>query len=111
MKIMKVLYLPLDERPCNYYYPQMMAESNRHIELTLPDAAYLSHKKQAGNYKKIREYLLDNVQNNDALILSLDMLIYGGLLASRLHQNTAEELEKRLKIVKEIDEMPKIQLI
>lgn len=108
---MKVLYLPLDERPCNYYYPQMMAESNRHIELTLPDAAYLSHKKQAGNYKKIREYLLDNVQNNDALILSLDMLIYGGLLASRLHQNTAEELEKRLKIVKEIKEKnPKIKI-
>lgn len=108
---MKVLYLPLDERPCNYYYPQMMADSSQDLEITLPDQKYLSHKKQAANFEQIRAYLLNNAKYNDALVLSLDMLIYGGLLPSRIHNHSIKELSERLKTIKQIkEENPRIKI-
>ena len=30
---MKTLFIPLDERPCNYNFPLMIAQSNQQIEL------------------------------------------------------------------------------
>lgn len=99
---MKILYLPLDERPCNYYYPRMIAESNPKIELILPKIDCLSHKKEAAVFEKIRTYLLENVKNSDVVIISLDMLIYGGLLPSRIHHYSVEKLEKRLNVVEEL---------
>ena len=42
---MKTLIIPLDERPCNYQYPQMIAKTNSNIDLIMPDVSILSKKK------------------------------------------------------------------
>ena len=41
---MKTLFIPLDERPCNYNFPLMIAQSNQQIELVEPDKSFLGHK-------------------------------------------------------------------
>ena len=43
---MKTLFIPLDERPCNYNFPLMIAQSNQQIELVEPDKSFLGHKKK-----------------------------------------------------------------
>ena len=44
---MKILYIPLDERPCNWAYPQMIARLSPEIELVVPPLDLLGQKKQA----------------------------------------------------------------
>ncbi len=95
---MKILMLPLDERPCNYLYPQLMPEAG--YQLLLPPREIMGDKKRAGDFEKISEWLLQNVGSADACILSLDTLIYGGIVPSRLHDLSQEELFRRADLVK-----------
>lgn len=108
---MNILFLPLDERPCNYIYPQMIASSNTSIHLTMPPLDILSHKKEAASFEKIKEYLLSESDKQEALVISLDMLLYGGLLPSRIHHLTKENLKNRLHVLKDIKEKnPQIKI-
>ena len=90
---MKIIYIPLDERPCNRLYPEYIANCNDEIEIVSPDISILGRKKQSGNLELIWSFLEENIEDVDVAILSIDMLLYGGLLPSRLHKNTLEELE------------------
>lgn len=109
MKKKKILMLTLDERPCNYHYPAMMPKTN--CELILPPEEFMSKQKSPANTEKLAEWLLSKVCEADAMILSLDMLIYGGIVPSRLHHNTAEELFKKSDILKEFKRLnPKLKI-
>ena len=79
----KIVMLPLDERPCNFDYPRMMPKTD--CELILPPKEIMGKKKTPGDVKKIADWLTDHVHEADAMILSLDTLVYGGILPSRLH--------------------------
>lgn len=92
--------LPLDERPCNYHYPAMMPKTN--CECVLPPADIMGCKKTPADTDKIAEWLMNSVATADALILSLDMLIYGGIIPSRLHYTDVDTLIKRADIVKKL---------
>ena len=108
---MHILFLPLDERPCNYLYPQMIVSSNTSIKLTMPSLNILSQKKNPASFENIRTYLLEQAKNQEALVISLDMLLYGGLIPSRLHHLSQETLEKRLEVLKEIKQInPRIKI-
>ncbi|RHM60336.1 MULTISPECIES: DUF4127 family protein [Coprobacillaceae] len=102
---MKVLYLPLDERPCNYIYPQMIALSNKEIQLNIPNLDILPKKKTPAIFENIEQFLLENVLDQDALVISLDMLLYGGLIPSRLHQLDVDHLKTRLEILKKLKQL------
>ena len=52
---MKTLFIPLDERPCNYNFPLMIAQSNQQIELVEPDKSFLGHKKKQIGRASCRE--------------------------------------------------------
>lgn len=43
---MKIAYLPIDERPCNITYVQMIAESSHDVELFVPGPELLGYKKR-----------------------------------------------------------------
>lgn len=106
---MKILFLPLDERPCNYVFPQMM--ENEKLELVTCEKDILGDKKKAGNTEKIGQFLLDHSSECDCAVLSLDTLLYGGLLPSRLHYETTDTLSKRLTVVKKMKEVnPKLKI-
>ena len=101
---MKILYLPLDERPCNYIYPQMIASSNMTIDLEIPPLDILSQKKTPARIVDIQNYLINHIDHKNALIIALDMLLYGGLIPSRLHSIQQQELIQRLEILKILKE-------
>ncbi|MUV36983.1 hypothetical protein JNUCC1_00789 [Lentibacillus sp. JNUCC-1] len=83
---MKIIYLPLDERPCNTVMVERIAATAREVTIQMPPRDILGRKKRAADIERLWEWVQQEVQNCDALILSIDMLMYGGLLPSRLHE-------------------------
>ena len=99
----KIVLLPLDERPCNYIYPQTLF-NNEDVQVTVPDMSIMGDKKVPGDYDKIVQYLLEETKDAYGLVLSIDTLLYGGILPSRLHYRSVEALKERLSIVRKIKE-------
>lgn len=104
----KIVHLPLDERPCNYNFPFELFNPKAFF-ITRPDE--LGDKKSPANPEKIANFLIKNCINADGLVISMDTLLYGGLIPSRLHFLSKEEVEKRLAILKTIKEQnPSIKI-
>ena len=109
---MKIAYLPLDERPCNFRYPQMVAEIRRSVELVAPPIALLGNKKNAADTQALYDWLVGVATDAHKLIVSLEMLVYGGLLPSRLHQESVEVLLQRLECLRTIKQInPDIEIL
>jgi len=105
----KIVFLPLDERPCNYNYPQMMPKAD--YNLVLPPTSIMGDKKKAGDVTAIGEWLLREAKDADACVVSMDTLIYGGIVPSRLHHETVNELINRADVVKKLRKInPKTKL-
>ncbi len=98
----KIVMLPLDERPCNFDYPTMMPKTD--YELVLPPKNIMGDKKKPGNVAMISDWLLHNTKDADALVLSLDTLVYGGIVPSRLHMSNEMELIGRVDMIKKLKE-------
>lgn len=104
-KIMKkrVVYLSLDERPCNYTLPQNLFKDTP-IELIVPPLEIMGDKKKAGNFEKIKDFLLNETKDAFGLVIAIDALLYGGIVPSRLHHEKPETLLARLEVLKQIKE-------
>ena len=98
----KVVFLPLDERPCNYVFPQALFREA--VNLTVPQPTVLGDKKTPADADGLIAFLRRECADADALVCSLDMLLYGGLLPSRLHFLSRETLDKRLALLRELKE-------
>lgn len=79
---LKISLLPLDSRPCNTRFPLALARAAGE-NLRLPDRLYLDYFTRPAWLPYIDEWLLEAALKSEYLILSLDMLCYGGLIASR----------------------------
>ena len=105
----RILMLPLDERPCNFNYPGMMPKTE--CQLILPPKEIMGKKKVACDTGKIAEWLLSNAKEADAMVISLDTLVYGGIVPSRLHNENIDELIKRADLIKKLRELnPQMKL-
>jgi hypothetical protein len=106
----KVVYVPLDERNCNYSYPYELGSSSG-MEIVRPPEEIMSSIKRPCDIEAMWEWLFKNIQDCEYVVLSLDMLIYGSILCSRHHNMTQEEsimLLNRLRKLKEIN--PKVEI-
>lgn len=98
---MKILLLPLDERPCNAAFPERLFPADK-VQILLPRK--LGHKKKPADFSVLSDFLFEKAKDADALLLSLDMLLYGGLIPSRLHHLKTETLFSRLHLIRELKE-------
>ena len=98
---MKILLLPLDERPCNATFPERLFPADK-VQILLPRK--LGHKKKPADFSVLSDFLFEKAKDADALLLSLDMLLYGGLIPSRLHHLKTETLFSRLHLIRELKE-------
>ena len=98
---MKILLLPLDERPCNAAFPERLFPVDK-VQILLPRK--LGHKKKPADFSVLSDFLFEKAKDADALLLSLDMLLYGGLIPSRLHHLKTETLFSRLHLIRELKE-------
>ena len=96
---MNVLYLPLDSRPCNYRFPVQLLNMAGH-DCLVPAPDQMDYFRKPSHHATIREFLLENAAHADALILSVDQLAYGSLLASRDTHVSTEEALDRLQLVR-----------
>lgn len=97
-----ILYLPLDERPCNLNYPQMIAQLQPQRPLITPPPNLLGQKKQPAQVDAIATWLVEQCAQAQIAIVSVEMLVYGGLLPSRLHQDSTATLLVRLDVLKQL---------
>ena len=97
----KILLIPLDERPCNYDFPQMLARDTDY-EVITPPRDILGKKKQRGDVDAIWSWLAGNANDCGDAIISIDTLLFSGIVPSRLHYEKLEDLTARLDRLKEI---------
>ena len=107
----RIMYISLDERPCNYNYINLMLENDSKIELVSPPLSILGEKKTPANFDLLSKFIIDNVEGWYGIVLSIDMLLYGGIVPSRIHNNTKLELCERLNIIRQIkDKYPNLKI-
>lgn len=99
----RILYVPLDERPCNYLYPEYIARIGG-VELNSVPRELLGHFKHPADTDLIWNWVFEQAPRSDALILSMDMLLYGGIVPSRLHHLTEDILRTRQERLRRLRE-------
>ena len=103
-----IILLPLDERPCNFDFPSKIFNGEKY---TIIRPEHLGQKKTPASYEFIRDFLLANIEKADAAVISIDTLLYGGLIPSRLHHLSEEAVLERLMLLKELREKnPQVKL-
>lgn len=108
MKEAKVVLLPLDERPCNFEFPSLLYK-NSELKIVRPDE--LGDKKNPADLDNVACFLEKECANADYAVLAMDTLLYGGLIPSRLHHFSEEEVSGRLALLKKIKENnPKLRI-
>ncbi|MBS1788610.1 MAG: DUF4127 family protein [Acidobacteria bacterium] len=89
--------LPIDDRPAVGQFAQMIGAVADH-KVTLPPKEMLGRFTTPGDTARIELWLKSqDYSKADALIVSVDMLAYGGLVASRTNKVSFDEAKKRLE--------------
>lgn len=94
----KVLYIPLDDRPVNLELVIQLANLSG-LEIKTPKKEELGFFLNEGKVDSIVNWL--KCEDGDALIISLDMFLYGGLIASRTDKKSLDEVKKSLDNLRE----------
>lgn len=95
----KIVLLPLDERPCNAEFAQKLFSSDE-VEIIVPGC--LGNKKIPADVNKLEDFLWSRCANADGLIISMDMLLYGGLLPSRIHTLSKDTVQERMNMIRRL---------
>lgn len=90
----RVLLVPLDGRPpCRQFVIDAGKISG--TDVIVPPSAIQDYYSQPGETKEMRAWLLAQ-QDADAIIVSIDQILYGGLLAAREHEASTAEIEEMI---------------
>ena len=88
------------------FFPERLF-SREDFEIVRPEK--LGNKKIPADFNEIKKFLKKECKEADGLILSIDMLLYGGLIPSRIHYETQDTLLQRMQFIQEIrKENPKM---
>lgn len=71
----KVLYVPLDDRDCNYQFPWLLSQMTEGLELLRPPYEWMGFLKKPADREKIWEWLFEQAGECDYAILSVDTLV------------------------------------
>lgn len=93
---MKIALIPIDNRPVCYNLPKDTAKIDNDLELFLPDKKFLGGLRSTANVNEILKWI-ENLPQVDAMIVSLDTIAYGGLVASRRCKNSTDEIKATLE--------------
>ena len=93
--------VPLDERPVNTRYPQMLGRIAG-AEVSLPPSDIIGRQKTPSERDDIAEWLREAAYDADAVIVSAEFLLYGNLINSRISQDSAADVLPRLSLVEAI---------
>jgi hypothetical protein len=98
----RILFIPLDDRPPCLQFPTQMGLI-ADAELVAPPRTMLGRFTDFGKCDSIIQWLKQqDLSKIDAVIVSMDMLAYGGLVASRVHQTPLDVAQNRVGVVQEL---------
>lgn len=90
--------VPVDARPAVRSQVQEMVAC-ADWELRMPPVEMLGHLRTPADRDALCDWLLEQAPQVDGFVLSLDMLIYGGLVPSRFIEDEAASLLNRLQVL------------
>jgi len=93
--------LPLDDRPPNLQFPRRLAAVGG-ISLRLPPKRLLGRYLTPGDCEGVWHWLEDAARDTDGVVISCDMLAYGGLVASRTTRVSATDTASRVARLREL---------
>ena len=86
----RILYVPLDERACNYEFPALLAGMTEDVALVEPPVGWMVFKKKPADIDALWAWLFENAGQCSHAILSVDTLVYGNIINSRTHHRPLE---------------------
>jgi hypothetical protein len=96
-----LLYLPLDERFTTRDLFLSFTEITSFRAIT-PERSMLPQKKKLSNIRELIDWTTKTANQVEAAVISADMLLYGGLIASRTTTDSTTEVRTRLKVMENI---------
>ena len=99
----KILLIPLDDRPPCLQFPVRMGNIGD-AEIVTPPRALLGRFTEFGRSDEIIAWMRSqDLRSFDAAIVSMDMLAFGGLVASRVGvSGSTEQAMKRIAFIREM---------
>ena len=97
-----IALLPLDERPVNTRYPEMLAAIGG-ATLLLPPSNSLGQQREPADLDAVREWLRSVAGRAEAVIASADFLGFGNLINARISQGSAASVLTRLSPLADIN--------
>ncbi|MBV8281282.1 MAG: DUF4127 family protein, partial [Candidatus Eremiobacteraeota bacterium] len=93
----RIAFVPMDDRPATEQFPQATAAICG-AQLVVPPHELLGHFTEAGDTGALGRWLADlDTTSLSALVVSADMLAYGGLVASRTAATPLEDARERVQ--------------
>lgn len=92
---MRILLIPVDARPVTRDIAVEVA-AVAGIEVMVPPKEVLGFLKQPADLPAVQGWMAEHLPLADAVVVSLDLLGYGGLCPSRFGGVTAEQVKERL---------------
>ena len=97
--------IPLDDRPANRLFVEQIARIGApESRLVSPPRHLLGRLYEPGQSEAIIDWLEERVEPGDTVFLSIDMWLYGGLVASRTAAIDPEQVQQRLRRLERLGE-------
>jgi len=96
--------VPLDDRPCSFKFPERIGAIAGY-NIIEPPIETLGNFMKPGDSEQALEWLREHAGSVSCLVLSIDQLAYGGLVASRTMDRSLETCKEILSIIPEIKKL------
>lgn len=106
--MLKIAMIPIDNRPVCFCLPKDINMFCEETEFFIPPRELLGGLTTSAQINKILDWL-ENLEQIDILIVALDTVAYGGLVASRRTTDTFETIKSRLERLKNILETKNVK--
>lgn len=93
--------LPVDGRPAVREQVQMLLEAGG-CQGLMPPVADLGLMRQPADRERLALWLREQAPRAQGLVISVDMLVYGGLVPSRFIPDALQDLQQRLQLLREL---------
>ena len=94
--------VPLDERPVNTRYPQMLGAIGG-AQVRLPPPEMRGHQRVPCDLTAVAAWLRETAPNCAAALVSCDFLAFGNLINARISQDSATDALSRLRLLAAIN--------
>lgn len=97
----KIALLPVDGRPVTRELPKQIASIGG-WEVLLPNKELLGFLKEPGKLAELADWIWEIAPEVDGFVFSTDMLGYGGLVPSRINEETEPAIKERMNLLRKL---------